>query len=93
MPITRDSRALSTTCLVTVLSEGVDAARARGQSPGRPAAMDEEQIRHARALLAQPDATVASIARLLHVSRATVYKHVPELSPARGVAAVPAVTA
>jgi predicted transcriptional regulator len=55
--------------------------------------MDEEQIRHARALLAQPDATVASIARLLHVSRATVYKHVPELSPARGVAAVPAVTA
>jgi predicted transcriptional regulator len=44
--------------------------------------MNEEQVRHARALLAQPDATVASIARLLHVSRATLYKYVPGLSPA-----------
>ncbi|MEV0401069.1 helix-turn-helix domain-containing protein [Actinoallomurus sp. NPDC050550] len=35
-----------------------------------------DQIRHARALLAQPDATIA---RLLGVSRATIYKYVPEL--------------
>jgi transposase-like protein len=41
--------------------------------------MAPEQIRHARALLAQPDATIASIARLLGVSRATIYKYVPEL--------------
>jgi len=61
--------------------EGLDAARARGQRLGRPPAMNEEQVRHARALLAQPDATVASIARLLGVSRSTIYKHVPELSP------------
>jgi transposase-like protein len=28
---------------------------------------------------AQPDATIASISRLLGVSRATIYKYVPEL--------------
>lgn len=41
--------------------------------------MTPEQVRHARALLAQPDATIASIARLLGVSRSTIYKYVPEL--------------
>jgi hypothetical protein len=35
--------------------EGLEAARARGQRIGRPPAMTEEQIRHARALLAQPE--------------------------------------
>ncbi len=59
--------------------EGLAAARARGQRLGRPPAMTPEQILHARALLAQPDATVASIARLLGVSRSTVYKHIPEV--------------
>jgi DNA invertase Pin-like site-specific DNA recombinase len=58
--------------------EGLAAAQARGQRLGRPPAMTPEQIRHARALLAQPDATIASIARLLGVSRSTVYKHIPE---------------
>lgn len=43
--------------------------------------MTFEQVRRARALLAQPDATVSSIARLLGVSRSTVYKYVPELKP------------
>ncbi|MFD8533931.1 recombinase family protein [Streptosporangium canum] len=60
-------------------NEGLAAARARGQRLGRPPAMTPEQVRHARALLAQPDATVASIARLLGVSRSTIYKYVPEL--------------
>jgi DNA invertase Pin-like site-specific DNA recombinase len=59
--------------------EGLDAARARGQRLGRPPAMTAEQIRHATALLAQPDATIASIARLIGVSRATIYKYVPAL--------------
>jgi DNA invertase Pin-like site-specific DNA recombinase len=59
--------------------EGLAAARARGQRLGRPPAMTPEQIHHARALLAQPDASIASIARLLGVSRATIYKYVPEL--------------
>jgi predicted transcriptional regulator len=42
--------------------------------------MTGEQIRHARDLLARPENTVSSIARLLGVSRATVYKYVPELA-------------
>jgi len=63
--------------------EGLEAAKARGQRLGRPPAMTPEQIRHARALLAQPDATIASIARLLGVSRSTLYKYIPELKDGR----------
>jgi DNA invertase Pin-like site-specific DNA recombinase len=59
--------------------EGLGAARARGVRLGRPPAMTTEQIRHARDLLARPDNTVSSIARLLGVSRSTIYKYVPEL--------------
>lgn len=63
--------------------EGLAAARARGQRLGRPPAMTEEQIRHARAMLTDPEATVTSIARLLNVSRTTIYKYVPELAAGR----------
>ena len=42
--------------------------------------MTAEQVRHARDLLTRPDNTVSSIARLLGVSRATIYKYVPELT-------------
>jgi DNA invertase Pin-like site-specific DNA recombinase len=59
--------------------EGLDAARARGVRLGRPPAMTPEQIRHAHDLLTRPDNTVSSIARLLGVSRATIYKYVPEI--------------
>ncbi|SDP28686.1 Site-specific DNA recombinase [Actinopolyspora xinjiangensis] len=65
--------------------EGLAAARAGGVRLGRPPAMTDEQIRHARALLAEPNTTVASIARLLGVSRSTIYKYVPELSPNHSV--------
>ncbi|MGW1739375.1 helix-turn-helix domain-containing protein [Nocardia sp. NPDC001965] len=58
--------------------EGLAAARARGQRLGRPPAMSEEQIRQARALLTRPDESVSSIARLLGVSRTTLYKYIPE---------------
>jgi DNA invertase Pin-like site-specific DNA recombinase len=70
--------------------EGLAAARARGQRLGRPPAMTREQIRHARALLAQPDATIASIARLIGVSRSTIYKYVPELKADGGLQSVDA---
>ena len=60
--------------------EGLDAARARGVRIGRPPALPPEQIRQARTLLAAPDASVSSIARLLNVSRTTLYRYVPELS-------------
>ncbi|WRZ96420.1 recombinase family protein (plasmid) [Streptomyces sp. NBC_01007] len=63
--------------------EGLAAARARGERIGRPPAMTEEQVRHARALLAQPENTITSIAKLLGVSRTTLYKYVPELAAGR----------
>ncbi|MFF5248955.1 helix-turn-helix domain-containing protein [Streptosporangium sp. NPDC000095] len=59
--------------------EGLAAARARGRRLGRPPAMSPEQIRHVRDLLTRPDNTVSSIARLLGVSRSTIYTYVPEL--------------
>jgi DNA invertase Pin-like site-specific DNA recombinase len=59
--------------------EGLAAARARGERLGRPPAMTAEQIRHARSMLADPEASIASVAKLLGVSRTTIYKYVPEL--------------
>ena len=51
--------------------------------------MTAEQIRHARDLLTRPDNTVSSIARLLGVSRATIYKYVPEVTTGRQAVAPP----
>lgn len=42
--------------------------------------MTEEQVRHARALLTDPENSITSIAKLLGVSRTTVYKYAPELA-------------
>ena len=69
--------------------EGLDAARARGARLGLPLAMTGEQIRPARDLLTRPDNTVSSIARLLGVSRATIYKYVPGVTTGRIAAALP----
>src|SRR4029077_7036088 len=68
--------------------KGLDAARARGARLGRPPAMTAEQIRHARALLTRADNNVSSIARLLGVSRATIYKYVPEVTTGRQAVAL-----
>ncbi len=64
--------------------DGLEAARARGQRLGRPPALNADQIRQARLLLTRPDESVASIARLLGISRTTLYKYVPELRPEGG---------
>lgn len=64
--------------------EGLAAARARGVRLGRPRSLSAEQVRQARQLLTSPDNSVASIARLLGVSRSTLYAHVPELAGGRG---------
>jgi DNA invertase Pin-like site-specific DNA recombinase len=66
--------------------EGLDAARARGQRLGRPPALTADQIRQARQLLTSPGNSVSSIARLLGVSRSTLYAHIPELAGHRTVA-------
>ena len=42
--------------------------------------MTTEQIQSARTLLTQPENSVSSIAKLLGVSRSTIYKYVPELT-------------
>lgn len=69
--------------IVQGTNEGLDAARARGARLGRPPTMTEEQVRHARDLLARPENTVTSIAKLLGVSRNTIYNYVPELKGGR----------
>ncbi|MCX4862112.1 recombinase family protein [Streptomyces canus] len=58
--------------IVQGTNEGLDAARARGARLGHPPAMTDEQVRHARDLLAHPENTVTSIAKLLEVSRNTI---------------------
>lgn len=68
--------------IVQGTNEGLAAARARGQRLGRPPAMDTEMVERARRLLTQPEESITSIAALLGVSRATLYKYVPELGPA-----------
>jgi len=42
--------------------------------------MTEEKFRQARIMLAQPEETISLIAKLLGVSRATLYKYFPELT-------------
>lgn len=64
--------------------EGLAAARARGQRLGRPPAMDAEMVARARRLLTQPEETVSSIAKLLGVGRATLYRYLPELQAGPG---------
>jgi transposase-like protein len=44
--------------------------------------MTAGQIRQARDLLTLPGNSISSIARLLGVSRSTIYKHLPELATA-----------
>lgn len=52
---------------------GLKAARARGRVGGRPPALDDQAIKEVRALLLDPEITVASIAERYQVSRATLY--------------------
>jgi hypothetical protein len=46
---------------------------------GRPPALTLEQIRFTRDLLTHPENTVTSIAKLLDVSRNTIYKYLHEI--------------
>ncbi|GAA2705326.1 recombinase family protein [Micromonospora olivasterospora] len=69
------------TIIVANTSEGLAAARARGQRLGRPPAMTPEKLAYALQLLAEPDRSMSSIAKLLGVSRSTLYKALPELVP------------
>jgi DNA invertase Pin-like site-specific DNA recombinase len=54
---------------------GLAAARARGRNGGRPPVLTAEKLIVARQLYASKEHTVASIARTVGVSRATLYRH------------------
>ncbi|WP_157547780.1 recombinase family protein [Micromonospora sp. ATCC 39149] len=69
------------TIIVANTHEGLAAARARGQRLGRPPAMTPEKVAYALQLLAEPDRSLSSIATLLGVSRSTLYKALPALTP------------
>lgn len=53
---------------------GLAAARARGRNGGRPTVWSEEKLATAAAMYASGDHDVAAIARVLGVSRASVYR-------------------
>ncbi|ADZ69133.1 recombinase family protein [Polymorphum gilvum] len=56
---------------------GLDAARARGRKGGRRPKLSQSDIRDARALLRDPEVSVAEVAKRLNVSPATLYRHLP----------------
>jgi DNA invertase Pin-like site-specific DNA recombinase len=55
---------------------GLESARARGRTGGRPRKMDEPKIRTAMAALSDRKSVAAEVARTLGVTTATLYKHV-----------------
>ncbi len=65
---------------------GLAAARARGRVGGRPTVWTEDKLRTARAMRASGDYDVASIAKVLGVSRASVYRalELPLLAEEKG---------
>jgi DNA invertase Pin-like site-specific DNA recombinase len=53
---------------------GLQAARARGRNGGRPSVMTPDKLRVAREMYESREHTVAQIAAVLGVSRATIYR-------------------
>ena len=62
---------------------GLAAARARGRVGGRPTVWTEDKLRTARSMRASGDYDVTAIAKVLGVSRASVYRALglPTLEP------------
>ena len=56
---------------------GLDAARRRGRTGGRPKALSERDILAAKAMLNEDNLTVAEVAGRMGVSVPTLYRHVP----------------
>jgi DNA invertase Pin-like site-specific DNA recombinase len=61
--------------------EGLDAARARGRVGGRPPVMTPEKIAAAQSLL--PEHSISAIARMVGVSRGTLYAHMDAITAGR----------
>ena len=56
---------------------GLDAARSRGRVGGRPAALSQQDLLEAKAMLRDPDITAVAVARRFNVSTSTLYRHLP----------------
>lgn len=56
---------------------GLQAARDRGRTGGRPALLGANELEKARTLLRNPEITVEEVARTLGVGAATLYRHLP----------------
>lgn len=56
---------------------GLKAARDRGRKGGRPPALSAADLAAAKAMLRDPEITVAEVAQRLRVSAATLYRHLP----------------
>ncbi|MBI1743620.1 recombinase family protein [Candidatus Acetothermia bacterium] len=57
---------------------GLTAAHARVRRGGRPRSMTEKQV--AMALRKDPHTTIADVCKTLQVSRATLYRYLPQLN-------------
>jgi DNA invertase Pin-like site-specific DNA recombinase len=66
---------------------GLAAARARGRHGGRPTVMPPDKVATARQMYESKDFTVEAIARVLGVSRASIYRHLVDPSSAGDPAA------
>lgn len=53
---------------------GLEAARARGRTGGRPSSLDEKQAKEVRRLYESRSVTVDQIASMMRVSRTTIYR-------------------
>ena len=56
---------------------GLDAAKARGRTGGRPKKLTDSDLKAAKAMLADDDFTVDEVAQRMGVSPATLYRYLP----------------
>jgi DNA invertase Pin-like site-specific DNA recombinase len=56
---------------------GLEAARARGKTGGRPPALDAKDLAAAKAMLSDPEITMEEVAKRLKVAPSTLYRHLP----------------
>lgn len=68
---------------------GLVAARARGRHGGRPTVMPPDKVATARQMYESKKYTVEAIAKVLGVSRASIYRHLTDAPPVAAGSATP----